>query len=61
LMDVMSFFMKASMDGKEGAMDATLWSRFVTRGRAKLKGVSRTSMNAPMVERESKVDVMGGR
>ncbi len=60
-MDVMSFFMKASMDGKEGAMDATLWYGFVKKGKAKLKGVSRTSMSAPMVERESKVDVMHGR
>ncbi len=53
--------MKASMDGKEGAMDATLWYGLVTKGRAKLKGVSRTSMNAPMVERESKMDVIHGR
>ncbi len=53
--------MKASMDGKEGAMDATLWSRFVMRGMAKLKGVSRTSMSAPMVERESQMDVMCGK
>jgi len=30
-------------------------------GRAKLKGLSRTSMSTPIVERESKVDVMHGR
>ncbi len=46
--------MKASMDG-------TLWYGFVTKGRAMLKGVSKTSMSAPIVERESKVDVMHGR
>lgn len=30
-------------------------------GRAKLKGLSRTSMSTQIVERESKVDVMHGR
>jgi hypothetical protein len=31
------------------------------KGKAELKGVSRTSMSAAMVEREIKVDVMHGR